>query len=164
MVQQSTNTSQGYVEIESVAVPYIDVRAEPAEAVETKLRHILAEIGPRPVGLHALVITEPQSSDSLALALARQGVHVIVGEHDVPVWTPLERFREQLRVISAAGSFSGLPRASAGTTGGSSSYNGTRSESPYAQYPPWFDQAAFDERIRELQQPWRDEDAWKSET
>jgi hypothetical protein len=30
--------------------------------------------------------------------------------------------------------------------------------------PPWFNQAAFDEWMRQLQQPWRDEDAWKSET
>jgi len=165
---QSTKTNRGDVEIESVAVPYVDLRGEPAQAVEDTLRQILAETNSgsdtrRLGGLRALVIIEPQSSDSLALTLARQGIQVIVGPNGVPLGRLLDRFREQLRMISAAGSFGGVPRASAGT-GGSSSDNRGRSESPYAQRPPWFDQAAFDERMHELQQPWRDEDAWKSET
>jgi hypothetical protein len=165
---QSTNTNRGDVEIESVAVPYVDLRGEPAQAVEDTLKQILAEDNSgsdtlRLGGLRALVIIEPQSSDSLALTLARQGVQVIVGPNGVPLDRLLDRFREQLRMISAASSFGGVPTASAGT-GGSSSDNRGRSESPYAQHPPWFDQAAFDERMHELQQPWRDEDAWKSET
>ncbi len=75
---QSTNTNRGDVQIESVAVPYVDLRGEPDQAVETTLRQILAETNSgsdtgRLGGLRALVIIEPQSSDSLASALCSPG-------------------------------------------------------------------------------------------
>lgn len=40
----------------------------------------------------------------------------------------------------------------------------TPKESVFNRPPPWFDQTAFDTRLQELQKPWTEEDAWKSET
>lgn len=37
-------------------------------------------------------------------------------------------------------------------------------DSIFNRPPPWFDQTAFDTRLQELQKPWTEEDAWKSET
>jgi len=147
MVQRSAKTRLGEVEIESVAVPYIDLRAEPRDTVEEKLAQLVAETtgtGPQPDGLRTLVITEPPPSDALAVALARQGIRVIVGPTSVPLRMLLDRFCKRLRTIGAGGSL--RSRVSGGTAEGRLLHSSSRSQSPYAQNPPWFDQSAFDER------------------
>jgi hypothetical protein len=163
------------VEIESVAVPYIDVRAEHAEAALAEIDRFVHEIeqlvSAGTPSLRGLVIAAPQPSDGLALSLAPRGIMLIVGNPPNPVTDLLARFKGQLSVIRAAGRQVGW-RAASGWTGiatavsdgSSAEITGPRTESPYAQRPPWFDQNTFDEWMRQLQKPWREEDAWKSET
>jgi hypothetical protein len=161
---------RGTAKIDSANVPYLDLRTESPEIGQAKLDQFLQEADSSATasqltpGLGALLITTPQSSDAFALALARRGIQLIAAPAEVPISTLIDRFREQLRQIGTAGSFICATTVSAGRPDTPQSQRPPRSESPYAQYPPWFDQAAFDQRMRELQQPWRDEDGWKSES
>jgi hypothetical protein len=166
---------RGTVEIESAAVPYIDVRAEHAEAVLGEIDRFVRDIeqlaSTGTPSLRGLAIAAPQPSDALALSLAPRGIMLIVGNPLDPLLTLLDQFKERLNVIRSADP-QGVWRAVSGRTGigtcastsAEAPMTGPRTESMYAQRPPWFNQAGFDERLRQLQQPWRDEDAWKSDT
>jgi hypothetical protein len=165
----SSQSQRGTVEIESIEVPYFDLRAEPGEIARERLDQFVQEIARAPAPgasrLRGLAIMTPQPSDGLALSLAARGIMLIVGRAADPLSSLMDRLRHQLAVIRSAAT-SGSPSASAPTALANASVpmGGPRSESPYAQPPPGFDPAAFEERMRLLQQPWREEDAWKSDT
>jgi hypothetical protein len=108
MVQHSSALpGQGYVKIDSATVFYVDLRAYPREIVEAKLREVLdltTTFATPSVSLLALVITAPQTANSLPVALARQGVRVIVDPMGLPLGTVLDRFRDQWRMLGTADS------------------------------------------------------------
>jgi hypothetical protein len=164
-----------HIDLASLAMPYIDVRGEGAEAALGNIDRFVHEIerlpAPGALGLRGLVIAAPQPSDGLALSLAPSGIMLCVGHTTDPLPLLLNRFKQQLDLIRAADrqgvSQAALVRteiATSASVGSSSPIRPPRTDSPYAQYPPGFNQAAFDERLRQLQQPWRDEDAWKFDT
>ncbi len=169
----SSHSPCGTVEIESTAVPYIDVRSEHPDAALGEIDrfvHEIEQVGNAGVpSIRGLVIAAPQPSDGLALSLAQRGIMLIVGSPLNPLPALLDRFKRQLNLIRAAdrqGHVAPGRSGIAASASGSSSAQMTRhrTESPYAHRPPGFNQAVFDERLRELQQPWCDEDAWKSDT
>lgn len=165
---------RGTVEIESSAVRYVDVRAgrpELATGEIDRFVHDLEQLSNADKrGLRGLVIATSQSSDALAISLASRGIMLIVGNASDSLAMLLDRFKTQLNVIRAAGAQgarepvlgSGIATSAPSGSAGEVIRPGT--ESPYAQRPPWFDQTVFDQRLRQLQQPWREEEAWKSET
>jgi hypothetical protein len=166
MTEDPDKPPRGVIEIESMPVPYVDLRgaAAPMDALERFIAETVLGNSPAPGLVRGLVVTLPQAPDALGLNLARLGIRLIAGTEPLP--TLLDRFRQHIGLLGAAGSSRG-----GGTTTGAGgpgvvppSGRRPRSESPFAQRPPWFDQTAFDQRIRQLQQPWRDEDAWKSES
>jgi len=158
MVEPSNMASRGTLELGSRRVPYLDLRVESEHA----LTRFVAEVGleaPTTPEVRALIITSPQTPHALGLQLARHGIRVIAGTDPLP--TLLTRFREQLRVFD---NLSNTPTANVSSPSTTSPGTRPRSESPFAQRPPWFDQTAWDERLRQLQLPWRDEDGWQSES
>jgi len=99
----------------------------------------------------------------------RQCEGLIEGSSLNPLPALLDRFKRQLNVIRAADPQDQVASGRIGIAASESEISSAqttrhRTESPYAQKPPGFNQAAFDERLRQLQQPWRDEDAWKADT
>ena len=160
MVEPSNIATRGTLELGSCTVPYLDLRAESEEALRRFVAEITSTAPPAPGQVRGLIITTPHTPDALGLKLARSGIRVIAGT--APLAALLNRFREQLRVIGNTGS---SPATAASVSSGSGSSPGARprSESPFTQRPPWFDAAAWDQRLRQLQQPWRDEDAWQSQ-
>jgi hypothetical protein len=158
---------RGTVEIGSDTIHYLDVREHSPDALRAKLEPFIEEVTPSertgPTGLRGLVIAAPQPSDGLALALARCGIRLIIGPVSASVATLLGQFREQMRVIGSAEPPPGTAGTRAESSPGAPPSQG-RSESPYSQRPPWFNQTAFDEGSRHLQQSWHEEDSWKSET
>jgi hypothetical protein len=94
---------------------------------------------------------------------------LIVGSSPDPLPALLDRFERPLKVIRAADR-QGVWQAVSGQTGIATSTSAgapirrPRTESPYSQRLPGFNQAVFDERMNKLAQPWREEDAWKSDT
>lgn len=163
----------GTVEIDLAAVPYIDLRAQIDEAAFSEIDRFVHEVeqfgSAGTSKLRGLVIAAPQRSDGLALSLARRGIMLIVGSPLTSLSALLDRFKRQLNVIRAAdrqGEIASGRIGIAASAPGRALAQMTQhvTESPYAQSPPGFSRAAFDERLRQLQQPWRDEDAWKSDT
>jgi hypothetical protein len=171
----SSHPLRGTVEIESAAVPYLDVRAKPAEVALGEIDRFVQEIEQRASAgtpnLRRLVIAARQPSDGLALSLAPRGIMLIVGHPLDPLPTLLDRFKRQLNVIRAADR-QGVWQAVLGrrgittssSTSSSAEMTRPRTESPFAQRPPGFNLAAYDEWMSRLAQPWREEDAWKSDT
>jgi hypothetical protein len=80
----------------------------------------------------------------------------------------LQRFQRQMHFLRTSGfrpaPASGIPSVRPVVPGGFSPRSGTRGASPYAQRPLGFDQATYNEWMAQLTAPWREEDAWKSET
>lgn len=158
--------------VASYSLECLDLRTTHASVFENELQRFVAEFAVEPgegreVGIRALVIVGPQESDQLALELARCGIRLIIDSAHEPVSALVGNLDAQLKLIGSgrmADLSMAAQQASASTTNRNITSPRARSESPLAQRPPWFDQAAFDERMRSLQQPWRDEDAWKSET
>jgi hypothetical protein len=165
MTQASLAEAVGALELGTLTVPYIDLRfteaREPLYDTAHQVMRNLPEQRLGPLGLRLLVLALPQPSDRLALVLAREGIQLFVGSNTEPTSALLDRFREHLRLIGAL-------RASHSTTGTSAAGTSTRGPSGsagvFTQRPPWFDQKAFEDRMRPLQQPWRDEDSWTSES
>jgi len=152
MVEHTGQFQRGTVEIESTQVPYLDLRAEPTEAARERLDQFIEEIGRTPdqhtSPLRGLAITTPQPSDQLGLSLTSHGIMLIVGGVADPLPALINRFRNQLRFIRSAQLAGGSQIATsqaalAGTP--VRPMRQSRSESPFAQQPPWFDPAAFDE-------------------
>src|SRR6266702_2389202 len=81
----------GTVELESAAVPYIDVRALHAEAALDEIDRFVHEIeqlaSTGMPSLRGLAIAAPQPSDALALSLAPRGIMLIVGNPPDPLPT-----------------------------------------------------------------------------
>jgi hypothetical protein len=72
----------GTVEIESVTVPYLDVRREPSDSVRYEIDRFIQEIArtaPLMVQGYGLMIAGPRPSDGLALSLATPEIILIVG-------------------------------------------------------------------------------------
>jgi hypothetical protein len=164
--QMSSNAMRGTVETESTEIPYVDLRCEPAAGALEKLNQFIEEIAAMPAPgatrLRGLALMAPQPSGNLALSLAARGVMLIIGDGTDSLPTLIDRFRNQLCMFQSLSSpTNGLQTAAGGTAPPNTA---DRTKSPYAQRPAWFDQAAFDERMQLLQQPWREEDAWKTET
>ena len=158
----------GELDVQSMTVAYLDLRAEASQTASSKLEQFVVEASSRatapPENFRAIVITTRQPSDALGLELARRGVQLIVGGATESLSELFARFCEQLRMLRTASWASGAPAAMFEIPATSASNAGDAPKSPYSQPPPWFNQAAFDERLRLLQQPWRDEDAWESES
>lgn len=148
------------IEIGSHSVPYVDVRHrelhEPlVELVQALIRDIPAQqLGPPELRL--LILALPQDSDEPTLALARQGIYLAFGRPNEPTSALLDRVRQAFQITGAAHR---VDQTTPARTRGPSD-----SAKVFSQRPPWFDQQAFDERIRLLQQPWRDEDYWTSDS
>jgi hypothetical protein len=151
------------IEIGSRVIPYVDVRdTELQEPLKATAEHLVAHLPAHclgPAELRLIVLAVPQPTDTVAVELARQGIHLVVGPKSEPRSALLDRFRDVLRVVGA----SRRSDPSVSTPGGS---GGSASESArvFSQRPPWFDEQAFNDRMRLLQQPWRDEDYWTSDS
>jgi len=147
----------GNVEIGAERVPWIDLRqVDSHESLYDIIHQCMRESAHECLGKpkpRLIVLATPQPSDALALALAREGIYLVVGPAQASASELLDRLREQLRLIATArNSISASNRRVSG------------SDSAFSQRPPWFDQEAFDERMRALQQPWHDDDSWKFES
>jgi hypothetical protein len=108
-----------------------------------------ADNAPRPTD----PVGRDQASDDLTLTLARQGIHLLIG--DVPRELLLGRFQRQLRRLSLLRTSTSAQDSPADTGFRPESAG---SEAVFSQAPPWFDPRAFEERIRHLHTPWQDED------
>jgi hypothetical protein len=116
----SSHLLRGTVEIESAAVLYIDVRAQPAEAALGEIDRLVQEIehlaSAGTPSLRGLAIAAPQPSDALALSLAPRGIMLVVGHPLESLPALLDRFKRQLNVIRA-GDRQGVWQAASGGTG-----------------------------------------------
>jgi len=105
--------------------------------------------------IRLIVLALPQASDALAIALARERILLIVASIELPASELLGLFKQHLSVIAhtpSLDSHADIPKLAG---------QPSHSASVFSQCPPWFDQQAFEERMRLLQQPWQDEDRSK---
>jgi hypothetical protein len=152
---------EGAFSVNSSLVRYIDVRSDPPEVIPSKIDQYFSDQQPDQNGLKGVAVALPQSSSALALSLAARGIFLMVGAASESLEAVLERCRAQMEFIAAAGS------RAAGFTPSARSPDlspRSRTQSPYAQKPAHFDEAAYREWMGLLSKPWHEEDAWKSET
>jgi hypothetical protein len=165
--ERSRTASEGTVDVNSTSIRYIDVRLYSPEIARSKIDQFFSgEEGRK--GLKGVAIATPQPSGGLALSLASRGIFLLVGELSTSVESLLEQFKAHMRFIAEAGRIpvpaSTLPPTPGGLPRGVDANTRPRTESPYAQRPAYFDEAAYREWMGLLSQPWQEEDAWKSET
>jgi hypothetical protein len=174
MIDRARNDPRrGTLQIDSTEVPYLDVRAEPSEHAQAQLRQFAQEtlvLPGRAPGLQGIAITVPQPSDGLALTLATRGIHLIATDVGDPLPAVLDRFQKQMQLLRAAnppGATASGHSPSASSTSMGAAFTpsgGSRGTSPYAQRPLGFNEALYNEWMTQLTTPWREEDAWKSES
>ena len=129
-----------------------------------KFLGLLRPSAPLPLLILGLVIVCPdQFPDRLAIRLAPHRVRVLTAAEETPVEVVFERFDRQLRILGSR-AFREPPSGRSAKDSPANANTPESEVSPYAQQPPWFDQKRYQRRLSQLKEPWRDEDAWKSET
>ena len=117
--------------------------------------------------LRAVLLVSPQSSDDLALKLVNSGIFVLEAPEDEPVEQVVEEFKHQLQRVQdtfmhePATSRSRTGHQDPSTPGGPTNQN---QESPFSRTPAYFNPELYNEWLGKLAEPWRQENAWDSES
>jgi hypothetical protein len=151
-------------------VPYIDIRTTHAYESDQSIGRFIEHTRHTPIEalpwLRGVIIAAPQPSDALAVKLAAHGIVLAEASLEEPIVEIVAQLERQFEHIQGAATGwsstwsnpSGQNPSAPGTPPGSQG-----ADSPYAQKPAYYNQALYEQWLTRLSEPWREEDAWKSE-
>jgi hypothetical protein len=112
--------------------------------------------------LRGILLVPPLTSDALAVSVMDRGVVVLETPRENPAIQVVEQF------LHEASRFQSIATSCARTAShdpSSPSRNGDgNTESEFSRAPAYFNHALYDEWLEKLSQPWRQEDAFDSES
>ena len=179
VVDRNVNFERDWAQIHSgggggrsgLPVPYLDIRDVDAHALDEVIGRFVEHTRRSPIAaipwLRGLVIARPQNSDALSLKLAPHGLLLTESPQERPLEQLLAELEQQFQRLQGAAV--GWSSGKAGTSGQDPSTPGSPTgapgpDSPYAQKPAYYNQALYEQWLTRLSEPWREEDAWKSES
>jgi hypothetical protein len=155
---------------QQAAIPFIDERGADGEALQEAIARFIDHTRPARIEgfpwLRGVVFVMPQDSGALALKLASRGILLVEARHEEGEVALIERLEGLLERLQGAAAHWAFVRAASAQNSVASQPPSSeqRSQSPFAQKPAYYNEAVFSEWLTRLSEPWREEDAWKSES